>query len=245
MTDPSLPLTGERTVPGVWYENYWYQRHVAAYRFARARLAGLRVLDAGCGEGYGTSMLAERAAEAVGVELVPEVVAHARRTYPHVEFVEAELGALPFEDASFDAVVSFQVIEHLWDVTGYLRELARVLRPGGQFLCATPNRLTFTPGSDTPRNPFHVEEFTAAELRDRLTGPFSVEAVLGVRHGRRLRLVEGLAQRSFPDLVLAAPPDAWPAWLRGAVRAVRPGDFPLRAERVDASLDLLAIARRP
>lgn len=248
MTD-SLPLTGERTVPGIPHENYWFQRHVVAYRFAQARTAGLAVMDAGCGEGYGAAMLAERARGVTGVELVPDVVAHAQAAYPdarhpNLDFVEADLCRLPLPDASFDAVVSFQVIEHLPDIGGYLDEVHRVLRPGGEFLCATPNRLTFTPDSDTPVNPFHVKEFTAAELADCLGSRFRVKAVLGVHHGRRIRALERVARSPITELQFASPPDAWPRWLRTAVARVRPADFSLKAADVDASLDLLAVVEK-
>ncbi|HVM13534.1 MAG TPA: class I SAM-dependent methyltransferase [Egibacteraceae bacterium] len=245
MADHPLPLTGERTVPGLDHENYWFARHVAAYAFAARRAGGLRVLDAGCGEGYGARMLDDVAAHVVGVDLVGDVVAHARGAYPGVEFLEADLCDLPLPDACVDLVVSLQVIEHLPDIPRFVAEMARVLRPGGELVCATPNRLTFTPGSDTPVNPFHTVEFTASELRDTLAGPFAVQDILGLRHGRRLRAVEGLARRSLPDLVLGAPPQEWPRWLAALVARVRPGDFRLRADDLDTSLDLVALARRP
>ncbi len=164
MSDHTLPLTGERTVPGVAIENYWFARHVAAYRFAVGRSRGLRVVDSGCGEGYGTAMLAATARTALGVDRDGAVVAHARRAYPGVEFAEADLCRLPLPDAAFDAVVSLQVVEHLPDVGRCLAEAARVLRPGGELLCATPNRLTFSPGG-APVNPFHVREYAPAELQ--------------------------------------------------------------------------------
>lgn len=112
MSDHTLPLTGERTVSGVAIETYWFARHVAAYRFAAGRCRGLRVLDAGCGEGYGTAMLAATAGTALGVDRDGAVVAHARRAYPGVKFAEADLGRLPLPDAAFDTVVSLQVLEH-------------------------------------------------------------------------------------------------------------------------------------
>lgn len=240
--DATLALTGERTVPGVAHENYWFQRHVAAYAFSAARCRGLRVLDAGCGEGYGSALLAAGAAHVVGVDAAAEVVAHARAAYPQVTFLAEDLGTLSLPDGGVDAVVSLQVIEHLADVPGFLDEVARVLRPGGTFICATPNRLTFTPGRDTPVNPFHVREFSAAELVAALSARFRVEGLHGVAHGPRLRAVELLSGRRFADLVLQRPPAAWPAWLRRAVAATRPGDFPIRPARVAAALDLVAVA---
>jgi len=238
----SLPLTGERTVPGIAHENYWFQRHVAAYRAALRGCGGLRVLDAGCGEGYGTAQLGTVAAEAVGIDLAPEVVAHARGAYPGIRFLVGDLSALPLPDASVDAVVSLQVIEHLPNSDGFLDEVTRVLVPGGRFWCATPNRITFTPGSDVPVNPFHVREFAPDELIDGLRPRFRSVRLLGVHHGARLRAVEIAARRSLPELVLASPPEQWPRWLRAVVAAVRPADFVIRSQRVEASLDLLAVA---
>jgi SAM-dependent methyltransferase len=239
-----LPLTGERTLPGVPEENYWFRRHEVAYRMAAERLEGLDVLDAGCGEGYGTALLAETAARAVGVELVPDVHAHAAAAYPAAEFVLADLCDLPLPDAAFDAVVSFQVIEHLPNIGGYLAEIRRVLRPGGVFWCATPNRLTFTPGSDTPVNPFHVIEFAPDELAALLGRGFDVEEVLGVRHGPAISALEEEHGESFSDLVLASPPADWPGWLREAVEAVGIEDFAVIPDDLDTSLDLLAITRK-
>lgn len=239
------PLTGERTAPGIAHENYWFARHLAVYEHAARWCAGRRILDAGCGEGYGTELLAGVAGSVVGVELDERVVAHARRKYTRARFVIGNLIDIPAQDASVDVVVSLQVIEHLWDVDRFLSEVARVLVPGGLFLCATPNRLTFTPGSDTPVNPFHVREFTAAELAHELAPRFTVEQVLGVHNGRRLRAVERLLGRPLPERLLEQPPEAWPAWLRAVVRRVRPADFPITAEAIDASLDLLTHARAP
>ncbi len=238
-----LPLTGERTLPGVREENYWFRRHEAAYAFAARRCAGLQLLDAGCGEGYGTALLAATAQRAVGVELVPDVYEHAVRTYPEAEFIQADLCALPLEDATFDAVVSLQVIEHLPDIGGYLAEIQRVLRPGGTFICATPNRLTFTPGSDTPVNPFHLIEFAPDELRALLAGRFALESLLGVRHGPRLAGIESERGVAFTDLVLQTPPESWPGWLSAAVDDVTVDDFPISDTELDTSLDLIAVVR--
>ena len=247
MPPPPLPLTGERTVPGVPEERYWFARHVAAYDLAARACAGRRVLDAGCGEGYGLRLLAEAGATSVaGVELDAAVVAHARAAYPEARVLQADVGAVPLPDASVDVVVTFQVVEHVWDIDGFLRECARLLRPGGELWCATPNRLTFTPGSDHPVNPFHHEELSPDELaaRVRAVDGLELRTLLGLHHGPRLCAVEALARRPFPDLVLSRTPEAWPRWLRTVVAAVRPGDFRWRADRLATSLDVLAVATR-
>lgn len=245
MGEPTLPLTGERTIPGIEHENYWFMRHVAAYRFAASRAQRRAVLDAGCGEGYGTRMLAETADRVVGVDIVGAVVAHARSAYPDITFVQADLCDLPFPDGDVDLAVSLQVIEHLPDIPRFVAEMARILRPGGEFVCATPNRLTFTPGGDSPVNPFHTREFTAAELHETLAEHFTVRTILGVHHGPRLRAVERVTRRSLPELLLEAPPEHRPRWTQAVVRRVRPADFRLEATDVDASLDLVAVAAVP
>lgn len=247
-----LALTGERTLPGIADENYWFQRHVVAYDLAvdllRRRQAEV-VLDAGCGEGYGLAMLAAAGAtRVVGVDLDATVVEHAAATYaatdPAIEVHAAELMALPLGDDAVELTVSFQVIEHLHDIPGYLRSLHRVTRAGGTIVIATPNRLTFTPGSDVPVNPFHTREFTAAELRDELTAAgLTVDRVLGVHHGERLQHVEATG-RPLADL-LAEPPEAWPTWLRTTVHQVAPDWFEVAEHDLDASLDLVAICTVP
>ncbi len=250
MTDTSpLPLTGERTVPGVPDETYWFERHVVAYRLAAERAAGARVLDAGCGEGYGLRLLREAGATHVtGADLDRATVAHARRRYagPDVDVVECELMALPLSDDAVDLTVSFQVIEHVHDVRGYLASLRRVTRPGGQVLLATPNRLTFTPDSDVPVNPFHVREFTAAELRAEVVAAgLAVETVVGVHHGDRIAGWEDELGEPFTATMTTAPPDDWPAAYRERVHQVTADDFDVRADDLDASLDLVAVCRVP
>jgi SAM-dependent methyltransferase len=247
-----LVLTGERTLPGIPDETYWYERHVVAYELAGELVRELGapvVLDAGCGEGYGLRMLAEAgAAQVVGVDLEPPVVAHIEATYaavdPRIEAHVAELLAIPLADDEVDLTVSFQVIEHLHDIPGYLRSLRRVTRPDGTVVIATPNRLTFTPGSDVPVNPFHTREFTAAELAEELASAgFEVVRLLGVHHGPRLRTIEEETGRSFTELLTATPPEGWPAWLREVVHQVDTSWFETREADLDASLDLVAICR--
>lgn len=243
---PPLPLTGERTVPDVEIENYWFQRHVVAYCHAATRSVGRRVVDAGSGEGYGSAMLGQVAASVTGIELVQPVVDHARRTYPDQAFVTADICDTGLPDAGTDVVVNLQVIEHLPDVGRFLAETRRILRPGGQLVVATPNRLTFTPHSHQPTNIFHVEEFTAAELLARLTdvGDFEILRVLGLHHGPRITAVERVTGQAFTDLVLTDV-TGWAPWLRSVVRRITADDFVWREEDLDACLDLLVIARRP
>ncbi|ABK72111.1 class I SAM-dependent methyltransferase [Mycolicibacterium smegmatis] len=247
----ALPLTGERTIPGLAEENYWFRRHEVVYQRLAHRCAGRDVLEAGCGEGYGADLIADVARRVIGLDYDEATVAHVRARYPRVDIRHGNLAELPLPDASVDVVVNFQVIEHLWDQAQFVSECFRVLRPGGVFLVSTPNRITFSPGRDTPLNPFHTRELNAAELTELLeTAGFEVEDTLGVFHGAGLAeldarhggsIIEAQVQRAVAD----AP---WDEQLLADVAAVRTDDFDLTpaAERdIDDSLDLVAIAVRP
>ncbi|MEU6558751.1 class I SAM-dependent methyltransferase [Nocardia nova] len=257
-----LPLTGERTVPGIAEENYWFRRHEIVYARLLGRCTGATVLEAGSGEGYGANMIAGVAAEVIGLDYDSGAVEHVRAAYPRVRMIQGNLAELPLDDASVDVVVNFQVIEHLWDQGQFLRECLRVLRPGGELLISTPNRITFSPGRDTPLNPFHTRELDAAELSELLVASgFRVDLMAGVHHGPELVALDERWGGSFIDAQIerALAGEPWPAELTAAVAGVRTDDFdvrpvpPARGEEVarawdtdiDASLDLVAIAVKP
>jgi SAM-dependent methyltransferase len=244
----SLPLTGERTVPGVPEENYWFRRHEVVYGAVRQRCAGAVVLEAGCGEGYGADLLAEVAGAVLALDRDRDAAAHAARRYPRVGVGRADLVALPVRDAACDAVVSLQVIEHLWEQERFLRECFRTLRPGGALVVSTPNRITFSPGRASPLNPFHTRELSGAELAGLVRGAgFADVEVLGLHHGPRLREVDARHGGSVVDaqVAVAVAGTALPAALLADVTAVTAADFELRADDVDRSLDLVAVAVRP
>jgi SAM-dependent methyltransferase len=248
--DSGLPLTGERTIPGLAEENYWFRRHEVVYRRLLDLCAGRDVLEAGCGEGYGADLIASVARRVVAVDYDEATVAHVQARYPRVTMRAGNLAALPLADASVDVVVNFQVIEHLWDQPQFVAECARVLRPGGLLLMSTPNRITFSPGRDTPINPFHTRELNAAELAELLTdGDFQMRSMSGVFHGSGLAAMDERHGGSIIDaqIARALADAAWSDDLLADVAAVRCEDFDLldEAERdVDDSLDLVAIAVR-
>ncbi|MDG3017110.1 class I SAM-dependent methyltransferase [Speluncibacter jeojiensis] len=246
----TLPITGERTVPGIPEENYWFRRHEVVYLDLVTHCTDKTVLDAGFGEGYGADLISRSAAKVIGLDYDASAAAHVARRYPEVSVLRGNLATLPLSDASVDVVVNFQVIEHLWDQSQFLDECFRVLRPGGELLISTPNRITFSPGRDTPLNPFHTRELSAAEMTELLEGSgFAVDAMIGVHHGPRLRELDAKHGGSIIDAQLdrsiAGIP--WPAELFDDVAAIRVDDFLLAdADRADApiddSLDLVAIA---
>lgn len=260
----ALPLTGERTVPGVASEAYWFARHAAAYRHLAPACAGRDVVELGSGEGYGARLLGDAgAARVVGVDYDAWTTAHARARYAGgtTGFVRGNVVALPLADACADVVVGLQLLEHVWTPLELLAECRRVLRPGGLLALSTPNRLTFSPGlgrGERPADLFHVREHDADELvelvgvlnRSRTaSGGLSVaalrvEALLGVHAGARLRALDDVhaAAGGFVAAQLASAPDNWDAALAADVAATTPGDFEVGPETA-ASLDLLLLAR--
>jgi SAM-dependent methyltransferase len=248
----TLPLTGERTVPGIGRENYWFRRHEAVYEALVDDCRDAVVLEAGVGEGYGAGLLAGHARRVVGLELDPTTAAHVARRYGGtLDVVRADLQALPLGDATADVVVTLQVIEHLWDQPGFLRECARVLRPGGRLHCSTPNRLTFSPGNaltDRPLNPFHTYELAAADLTGLVRDAgLEVTAARGLHHGPRLQHRDRRHGGSIVDaqVALALSGAPWPQELVDDVAAVNTDEFTLIEDEVDASLDLVVSAVRP
>ncbi|SPM37703.1 Ubiquinone/menaquinone biosynthesis C-methylase UbiE [Mycobacterium rhizamassiliense] len=249
--DAVLTLTGERTIPGLDIENYWFRRHEVVYQRLAKRCVGREVLEAGCGEGYGADLIADVARRVVAVDYDAAAVGHVRGRYPRVEVMQANLAELPLPDASVDVVVNFQVIEHLWDQGQFVAECARVLRPSGLLMMSTPNRITFSPGRDTPINPFHTRELNAREMTELLEDAGLTDvSISGLFHGARLREMDARHGGSIIDAQIErAVTDApWPQQLVADVAAVTIDDFDLvdaGDREIDDSLDLVAIAVRP
>lgn len=174
----TLPFTGERFTPEVigeiWHE-HWH-RYVLALPLAR----GKRVLDAACGEGYGSAFLATVAREVVGVDVDPAAIAHASARYSaeNLRFVVASCTELPQADESFDLVVSFETIEHLALQSQMLAEFRRVLAPEGVLVISSPNRPVYA-AQCAERNEFHVRELTRDELAQLLTPVFPEQCWYG------------------------------------------------------------------
>jgi SAM-dependent methyltransferase len=240
MVSETLPLTGERTAPGIWHESYWYARHEAAYRWVAALGAGRtgRVLDAGCGEGYGAELLRTSLNTTVhALDYDPPTLTHLRRTYPAIACVQGNLVQQGLADAAYDLVVSMQTIEHLWDQPAFVAECARVVQPGGTLVLSTPNRLTFPPG-----NSYHTRELTVAELIALVAPHLRVEQVLGLWHGPRLTAWES-EHGPCVTAQLAGPPETWPPELTTLVRSTTYADFTIRPAD-DTALDLILVATR-
>ncbi len=165
-----LEFTGERYVPGKT-PPLIEAEHLSRYRFALKFAEGKRVLDMGCGEGYGSHILSEVARSVVGVDIDPKAIAHARVAYEteNVSFKEGDVKNLPFPDDEFSAIVSFEVLEHIKDPDKMLKEAAKVLLPDGICIVSTPNGAVKV--ASVP-NPFHVKEYTLPELKELVREAF-------------------------------------------------------------------------
>lgn len=179
MSDPVLEFTGERFTPEcvreIRYE-HWHR-----YAFALSLARGRRVLDAACGEGYGSAMLAREAAEVVGVDVDGTAVAHAaqRYTLPNLHFSQADctrLDELPA--ASFDLVVSIETLEHVADQERMLDGFRRLLRDDGLLLISSPDKATYSDARGFV-NEFHVRELYRNEFEDLLAQRFPVRRLYG------------------------------------------------------------------
>jgi len=238
---PALALTGERTLPDVPEENYWFQRHLAVYEWIAARCAGRRVVDMACGEGYGTAVLARKAPRVTGVDANPEAHEHARLKYsrPGVRFVRDMVDRYA---EPCDAVVFLQTIEHVPEPAEVLRHLRAMLRPGGEVYLSTPNVLTLAPaGEDRSGNPWHVREYRHEELRELCESCFEEVELLGLFHARKLRVHE-LALGLGWDAVHQRLGLTQPFYDR-FVPAIATSDFALRPGPLERALDFLAVLR--
>ncbi len=150
---------------------------------------GKEVLDVGCGDGYGSSLLARKAVKVIGIDNCRAAIKHACERYqaPNLFFQSADAYQLPFESHSFDVVCSFQVIEHLKYPEKHLQEIERVLNKGGVLLLSTPNRVQFG-GEFHLKIPFHYREFIPTELEDLLKGYFAQVSLLGLWGGKGCKL---------------------------------------------------------
>lgn len=177
----SIEPTSER----LYLENYQSSRgayliyliHLATYKFSMKYVTGKKVLDYGCGSGYGTALISKSCSEITGVDIAPDAIAYAKDhfTGPNLSYLtvnRSEEAPLPFPDASFDVVLSFQVIEHILDIPSYLREIERVLIPGGQVIFATPDRSSRLFPFQKPWNMWHVKEYSSEDLYKTLTEYF-------------------------------------------------------------------------
>jgi SAM-dependent methyltransferase len=241
---PPLPLTGERTLPDVPEENYWFRRHLVVYEWIAARVGGKRVVDMACGEGYGSDVLARSAGSVVGVDANPEAHEHARLRYPRPN-LRFERDLVDSFSEHCDAVVFLQTIEHLGDPGSALAHFRSLVGQDGAVYVSTPNVLTLAPkGASRSGNPWHVHEYRREEFERLCREHFAEVEMYGLFHAGKLRAHE-LALRCGWDRVHAALglTDRFYARFTPAIAC---SDFALRGAGdadLRRALDFLAVCR--
>ena len=160
---------GERYVPLTDpYNAAMHLGHMAAYKLALRFAYGQKVLDLGCGTGYGSHFLAYfGAGEVTAADLNETAVNYACKTYSHPRLRYLRLSgdnSLPFAGQTFDFVFCSQVIEHIHDPVRLLKEIRRILKPGGFCLVTAPNKALFSPDPNENPNEYHINEMNLSEF---------------------------------------------------------------------------------
>lgn len=257
----SKVYTTEITSELIPSDNPIHQRLLKAYLIARDYVQG-DVLEVGCGEGRGIDQIIDKAQSYAAIDKIEPVIDALKNKYPQGKFFSGNIPPLaPFQDNSFDVVLSFQVIEHIADDRAFLREIHRVLRPGGLALLTTPNRLL-----SLSRNPWHVREYTAGELSALAKGIFSTVDMKGIAgnekvmfyHEQNRKSVARLMrydvfdlQHRLPGFLLRAPYEFLNRLNRNKLKgeaddlvsSIGPSDYLLTDDAADA-LDLFLMVRK-
>jgi ubiquinone/menaquinone biosynthesis C-methylase UbiE len=177
----SKVFTTEITSESIPSDNPIHQRLLKPYVVAKDFIRG-DVLEVGCGEGRGISLVLAQAATYSAIDKIQSVVESLKKKFPEGRFHSGNIPPLGFAANSFDLVLCFQVIEHIADDHLLLKEIHRVLRPGGVLLMTTPNR-----PMSLSRNPWHVREYTAAELSVLVHRYFPTAVVKGIGGSARVQ----------------------------------------------------------
>jgi SAM-dependent methyltransferase len=235
---PPLELTGERTLPDVPAENYWFRRHLAVYEWVAERCVGLDVVDMACGEGYGVEALARRARAVTGVDANPEAHEHARLKYtrPGVRFVR---DLIERHRQPCDAIVFLQTIEHVREpapLLGRFKEMA------GTIYISTPNLLTLAaPGAEKSDNPWHLREYKLEEFKALCESISPRVELFGLFHAGKLRAHEFALRGGWDRLHTAL--GITRAFYERFTPAISARDFALRDGRLERALDFVAVLR--
>ena len=167
--------TTEITSDKILSDNPLHHRLLSAYVFAEKYISG-DVLELGCGEGRGIDIILKRSKSFTAIDKISEVTERLSRKYPNEKFISSSFPPLNnIENESFDTLISFQVIEHIKNDKLFIKEIHRILKPGGKALISTPNiSMTLT------RNPWHVREYTSQQLFDLASSNFKKIIMKGI-----------------------------------------------------------------
>jgi SAM-dependent methyltransferase len=212
----------ERLVPELEPDTVQYFDHIRRYLYAQQFVQGRMVLDIACGTGYGTDILRMGGAEYVlGMDISLEALNYAAARRGADGFCCGDATRLPVRSDSLDLVVSFETLEHLHEPERFLEEVARVLKPEGEFILSVPNRAVVSPGSLTPFSPYHAFEPTLSEFETLLiSSGWQIEELRGISHSPRLEAV--VSPNTAVQAYVRDEGVAWGAYLRLWFRKLLP-----------------------
>lgn len=252
----------ERVIPGIT-ANFQFKESLARYEFAKRYIeSSAKVIDIGCGTGYGSAVLGEKH-EVTAVDNSSEAIEFADKHYSKkAEFLTANATKLPFKNGYFDVACSFEVIEHLKDADIFIKEVLRVLKPGGKFILSTPNKLTHSTGSKL-KSPYHVKEYTAKELAYLLNKYFKTVNVKSQTKSKRAKttlkdfMVSQEVRERFVKSDVIGIRKIFPrtlkenAWKylgslfgRQGQESLETRDFPIKSENLSKAEHFIAICRK-
>ena len=204
----SVKFTGERVIEGTTPERIWLD-HICRYEFASGFISGKDVLDIACGTGYGSKLLKDASAlKVTGIDISQDSVDYAVNRYSAegLDYFTGDATDISFSDSAFDAVVSFETIEHVKDYRLALKEIKRVLKQKGELIISSPNRILTSPGKSIeqkPDNEYHYVEFTNSEFAELLSEYFTIKGLYGQRPVNRIllnRYFKKIIRKLFPEI---------------------------------------------
>lgn len=163
----------ERFVPA---ENFGFEdfyEHIHRYHFAAQLAEDKIVCDIACGDGYGSMLLSQHASHVSSVDIDAKTIELARQKYGsqnNLDFFQSDALNTPFADHSFDCIVSFETLEHLYEHELLLNEFKRILKPEGVLMISTPDKDIYS--GDTHHNEFHEKELTKKEFQELMEHKF-------------------------------------------------------------------------
>jgi len=186
-----MKFTGERCILGK-SGKLLEKEHLARYEFALQYIHNKKVLDIGCGTGYGVDLIASKASEVIGVDICEEAINYAKQQckQKNIKFYVGNAENLDFlEDGQFDVIISFEVIEHIPDYLQYLKEVRRLLKADGILIISTPNKKYHSPHSEKPVNPWHITEFWLDDFKALLKKYFDNVKLYGQYYNTRIKWI--------------------------------------------------------
>jgi SAM-dependent methyltransferase len=200
-----LQFSRERKEAGSWLPPWTDLEHYARYEFCKNFVGGKIVVDCACGSGESTAIFAAmKAKRVIGIDIDISTIEEKHRRLENIEFIQSSAEKLPLSSDFADCFISLETIEHIDQDVSFLNEIYRILKPGGLFICSTPNRDITNPGTslqDKPINPYHVREYNLREFTELIQKKFHISEILGQNPNNSVKLAILGALARFNKLI--------------------------------------------